>query len=749
MITPNAPVIDARGLRLTYPFADRPALDGVDLTVTAGERVLLLGPSGGGKSSLALAVMGAIPHSIPADVTGTLQVFGAPVREPARLAGRVAVVFQDPDAQLCCATVADEIAFALENQCLAPEVIEARIDASLDALALPRCWRARAVASLSGGEKQLVALAAALAQQADLLILDEVTAHLDEPASRQVYAALDRALADRPHLTALFVDHRLDALIDRIDRVVVLTAQGHVLTDGPPRHVFQREADRIQRSGAWLPTATRHALTLSPVPTPLPLTVAEVQAATATVPPVSNPAPSPEEDAAPRDRPTLVPGEVLALIGATGAGKTTLALQLTGWQSGTAAAVAFQSPDHQFLTQTVLEEAGSPERLAALGLSHAAQRHPLALSQGEKRRLSLARVLEADGPAVVVLDEPTFGLDSRWTAEVADWITKARRTDRTIILVSHDLDLVAALADRVAILADRRVIAEGPPGEVLTNGALLARAGLSVPPGLALRHGIAAVTPAPRLQPGEPALEPPGVLHPFAAAVVGLAWVIAATLVMDVERQAWLALLPLPCLILGLRVGARALWRGYAGFILFGLGFFGVNLVFYDTGRSFSPMLGAVPEGVDPGLYIGATLFLRTLAIGGGSFFAVAATTPARLARALIQQARMPPRAAFATLAALQAFPVLERDLATIRLAQAVRRGRRPRRFLIGPSTALLLLAAAIRRASRAALAMEVRGLTHPMQRSERLRVWWRKRDSLVVLIGLGILAAVLAKPGL
>src|SRR4051812_18866498 len=206
------PAAEWRGVEVLYPFARRPAVGPVDLSIRQGERVLLLGPSGSGKSTLLLTLTGLIPDSIPAEVRGEVRLCGADVssQKPWDWARQVAQYFQDADQTLCGMRVEDELAFALENRALPPERISQAVTEVMRNVGVPEEWRHRRSAQLSGGERQLVALAANLIQDAPLFVADEPTAHLAPEAARRLHDLLTNGKGGQ---TILVVDHRLDGLI--------------------------------------------------------------------------------------------------------------------------------------------------------------------------------------------------------------------------------------------------------------------------------------------------------------------------------------------------------------------------------------------------------------------------------------------------------------------------------------------------------------------------------------------------------
>ena len=537
---------------------------GATFDVRPGEVVLLLGPSGSGKSTLALTLNGLIPHDIDAEVRGrvTVDAMDAAATPVARLSTRVGMVFQDPDAQLVTGSVLDEVAFGPENLRLPVSQVLARSEQALRRVGL---WERRRdnPDALSGGGRQRLAIAAALALGSPLLVLDEPTANLDPRGVDEVYAALADIVADGDRAVVL-IEHNLDQAIDVVDRVVVLDAAGRTIADGDVDVVLRERAAELHELGVWLPTSTLAALRLRRAGfalEPLPLTPAELRAALesehapadAPIRPVSRPAPDERGhtsrttefapagadsshatlgEAAPAisvNRLTLRrgttevlhevsldirAGEFVAVVGANGAGKTSLLQAMAGIirpPKGTVrlgdADVArardlterigfvFQNPEHQFVTHTVRDEliyglrhiptteanARVDDVLTRFGLADRAEVHPFLLSGGQKRRLSVGTALIAGAP-VLALDEPTFGQDRARADELLELLAALHREGTTVIVVTHDMQLVAEYATRVIVLAAGRLVADGPAAAVFSDDALIERAGLRPPP---------------------------------------------------------------------------------------------------------------------------------------------------------------------------------------------------------------------------------------------------------------------------
>ncbi|WP_414475136.1 ABC transporter ATP-binding protein [Microvirga sp. M2] len=531
-----------REVTVQYPFADRQAVGPISLGVRQGERVLLLGPSGSGKSTLLLTLTGLVPNSIPATVSGDACLYGANVatRQPWAWATQVAQYFQDADQTLCGMRVEDEIAFALENRALPPLCIAERVTAAMRRVGVPESWRDRPSSTLSGGERQLVALAATLVQNAPLFVADEPTAHLAPQAADRLHALLTRHDSSR---SVLIVDHRLEGLIRQIDRMVVLGRDGTIMADGHPRTIFRTKRDLLTTEGIWCPAASALDARLEEAGIAPPMAPLSVDEALAHVDPVTAPREHIEKalpaveafvaeytkrsfqtapgapvvarlanaDCAPfLGAPVLRnidlaihEGEVLGLLGANGAGKSTLGLCLSGLlplkagdRTGAQGGYAFQRPENQFTAGTVRGEildalpkpmAGNvkAERvagaLAAWELSGLENRHPLELSQGQKRRLALAALTASDRWPLLVLDEPTAGLDARGVSMLISEILTLQGKGHAIAVITHDMDFALRLCPRSIIVGEGGILADGPTQALMGDTTLLERAGLAEP----------------------------------------------------------------------------------------------------------------------------------------------------------------------------------------------------------------------------------------------------------------------------
>jgi energy-coupling factor transport system ATP-binding protein len=450
--------------------------------------VLLLGPSGSGKSTLLAALAGVLGGDDEGDTAGALTVDG---RDPRAVRGTTGLVLQDPDSQVIMARVGDDVAFGCENLGVPRRELWMRVREALDlvGLAVPLDHPTEA---LSGGQKQRLALAGALAMRPGLLLLDEPTANIDPDGVREVRDAVAAVLAATGS-TAVIVEHRVEAWLDVVDRIVVLGADGGVVADGEPRAVLAAQGAALAAAGVWVPgREPRIARRAGPLARPILLTADSLTLARVPGHPLDATVAHPLDV-------TVTAGEALALTGPNGSGKTTLALTLGGllppaagevrasavlaegvdarpirWRSRellTRIGSVFQAPEHQFLTPTVrdelelgpralkLDEAEVSSRaealLTRLGLEALAAANPFTLSGGQKRRLSVGAVL-ATRPRVLVLDEPTFGQDSLTWAALVELLEELRSEGTAVVAATHDPRFVEAIGAHELALAGVR-----------------------------------------------------------------------------------------------------------------------------------------------------------------------------------------------------------------------------------------------------------------------------------------------------
>lgn len=556
--SPGAPPVAVEGLRLRYPQEGRVVLRGVDLTLRPGEIKLLLGPSGAGKSSLALTLNGLVPHQMEGDLRGRVLVNGTPTTETtlAALTSQVGMLFQDPESQIATLTVADEVAFGLENLRVPPEEIGPRVTAALGQVGMDGL-EATGTGALSGGQKQRLALASTLAMGVSILVLDEPTANLDPAGTSDFFKLLSRLKAGG--ISVLIIEHKLDELVEQVDSIAVLSWEGKIVLDGVARQVLEEGRELLEELGVWLPQVSELAnrlLDRGVTLQPYPLTVAEAVASVGALIASFGPTPLIEGETADQSAaPTLISveslsyryqeggfalrnagirvreGDFYALLGPNGSGKTTLAKHLVGLlrpQAGSLTlageditripptrlsrevAYVFQNPEHQFVALTVFEELAYSLRAAKLpeaevkataerlmeefGLGQHRQSNPFTLSQGQKRRLSVATMLALD-PRVLILDEPTFGQDYENATRIMEELQRLNERGVTLLMITHDMKLVGAYARRVGVLVRGEVRYEGSVEGLFENKALVAEARLELPPVYRVSEGVRAHRP--------------------------------------------------------------------------------------------------------------------------------------------------------------------------------------------------------------------------------------------------------------
>jgi energy-coupling factor transport system ATP-binding protein len=526
-------ILHFEGVSYRYPGAESWALNGLDLTLRPGESMLIAGSSGSGKSTLCRACVGLVPHFHHGEWIGKVIVDGLdttqhPVYEVFRHAG---LVFQNTDAQLFNQTVESELTYGLESLGLAHGEIEQRLNWA-SRLAELEDLMDRPPHFLSGGEKQRVALGSIIALRPRLLLLDEPFTHLDPQGTEELRRILRMMKSEG--MALILVEHRLHEIIQDVDQIIVLH-QGKIAAKGPPDQVLARE---VSDYGLNLPPLIRlfremglkgrplsvedaiKELKDQDLPTPFSARLLkEGKKASISFPGTSPPVVEVEDICfSYRGLPVLqdihfnlLRGESVALVGRNGGGKTTLIKHLNGLlrpHSGRLKILGqetqrrpvselsrhvgfvWQNPNDQLFQPTVREEVlTGPKTLGSydaswcdelfnrFGLVSLLERSPFTLSEGQKKRVAFAAAL-AVKPELVVLDEPTAGQDESFRRELAKFIVELRREERTVLLVTHDLEFAAEHANRWLVLAEGRIIADGLPEAVMADSKAMTRAGL-------------------------------------------------------------------------------------------------------------------------------------------------------------------------------------------------------------------------------------------------------------------------------
>lgn len=504
-------------LSYTYPQAATPALRHIDWAIGDGEFVLLAGRSGSGKSTLLRCFNGLVPHFTGGVLAGEVMLAGldAVRAGPRRLSRLVGFVAQDPEAQSVLDQVEAEVAFALENAAIPPPEMRARVEEALalvDLLPL----RDRGLATLSGGERQRLTIAAALALRPRVLVLDEPTSQLDPHSAADVLRALVR-LNEELGLTIVLAEHRLERVLRYADRLTYLEA-GRIVVDAPAREALAR----LDAAGIDVgPPLVKVARALNWQP--LPLTVMEAQPFANSIAPAPPRPPRQPSAVTPvleieglrfayHGRPALNgieltagAGEAVALLGRNGAGKSTLLKCIVGLLAAQAGEIRVdgrstrgrsvadlcrvigylpQNPDDLLFAETVADELRTTLRnhrlpetpglttdlLRELELDGLQDAYPRDLSVGQRQRVALGAVT-VTRPRLLLLDEPTRGLDGATKAALVALWRQWLAEGAALLLVTHDVELAATIAHRTVILNQGQVIAAGPTGDVLAGSS--------------------------------------------------------------------------------------------------------------------------------------------------------------------------------------------------------------------------------------------------------------------------------------
>jgi len=546
----NKNMIDIQNLSYTYPNISEPTLSGIDLHIDDGEFVLLLGASGSGKSTLIQCLNGLIPKVAGGNLEGEIVINGKDVRnyKVHQMASDVGIIFQNPDTQLFSLTVGKDVAFGPENLGMPKEEILGRIDRAMRSVGMED-MRDRFIFTLSGGEKQRVAIAGTLAMEPHVMVLDEPTSDLDPVGTGEVLS-LVRRLNQEKDMTIILIEHKIDEVVHLADRVVVMD-RGKIIMDDTPDKIFGDGHDQLKSIGIALPQLSEiiHAMkngsgdfegdlpTGSSYNTMLsrlcqllrdkPANIARFR--TAHTPPtrtaqkpkieIKNLRHTFEDGKVGLDGINLVipEGDFVALIGHNGAGKTTLINHLIGFlkpDSGTifidgndisdmrVATLAqrvgylFQNPDNQIFTDSVTQElkfgleniklrdALIEERvnhaISMMELEEFRDRHPHSLSRGQRQRLAVASILAME-PDIIVLDEPTTGQDWGHVNKFLQQIRHLNELGKTIILVTHDMNLVAEYARRTVVMDNGKIVLDGDTRHVFSEQEILEKTGITLP----------------------------------------------------------------------------------------------------------------------------------------------------------------------------------------------------------------------------------------------------------------------------
>ena len=504
--------IEIENLGFTYPSRQVPTLHGITTRVSPGAFVLLTGPTGCGKSTLLRTMNGLIPHASAGTLTGTVHLNQKNVATQPIVATcqQVALLFQNPDDQLFCTLVEDEIAFGLENLGFPYEKVKERIAFALKQVGLLG-FQNREISSLSGGQKQRVALAAVCAMQPQVLLLDEPTSHLDPQGTRDILnivAKLNKEIG----ITVILATHRTREVAPLCDHVWLMD-EGQLCLDLPKAAAFENTTP-YRRSGVQIPfgEAVPSATRLSTRATSV---VAPPQSFSLSITELNFRYPNTDKDAVRGISCEVQRGEVVAIMGANGSGKTTLIQLIAGLlrpstgvltiagktrgrvklhQLAGKVGIVFQNPDLLLQAKTIRDEvAFGPKNLRFtrktlenrvnktlrhFDLTDLGSEAPYALSRGQRQRTAVAATFSLN-PDLFLLDEPTTGQDAQHLYQLMDELCdEIRREHKTLIFATHDTDLTLKYADRVLLLRDGQVIFDGIPDKAFNDPKLLVQASL-------------------------------------------------------------------------------------------------------------------------------------------------------------------------------------------------------------------------------------------------------------------------------
>lgn len=474
-------IASLENMRLKFPGVESLLFKDFSLSFKKGEKVLILGPSGSGKSTLLQVLTGLIPHAVEvpmkADEVTIPELWG--------------FVFQDPDTQFCMPYVDEEIAFVLENLQIPREDMERYITYYLKQVGLDLNNLHTTIQTLSGGMKQRLAIASILALEPELLCLDEPTAMLDPEGTKEVWQTIKSVGEDK---TVIIVEHKIDQVVDFVDRIILLSEKGEIIADGSKAFVFDHYKHVLIDQGIWYPGVwDDYIQKKSPI--------APDDSARSETPALSLSDFKGYRGKSKKievSRVDVYSGEWITVLGENGAGKSTLLhglMQLIKTKGtyqvfgedykkmkglSDSISFVFQNPEFQFVTNTVYDEIAFTLRLEGWNeesiksrvnellsfyhLDQHAKKHPYQLSMGQKRRLSVATAIVKKQP-VLLLDEPTFGQDAKNTFAILEQLEQLRAAGTTIIMVTHDMNIVKHFATRCWFIEKAELMVDKPAAQ--------------------------------------------------------------------------------------------------------------------------------------------------------------------------------------------------------------------------------------------------------------------------------------------
>ena len=545
-------VLEFSKFSFQYDAQAEPTLHDIDLTVHRGEKILIAGPSGCGKSTLIHVINGLIPSSYHGEMTGSCRLLGKETREMSifDISLHVGTVLQDLDGQFIGLTVAEDIAFALENDCMPTEEMHRRVAEIADTVSIGSHLH-HSPNELSGGQKQRVSLAGVMVDDVEILLFDEPLANLDPATGKQAIELIDE-IHKATGATVIIVEHRLEDVLWRdVDRIILMGG-GRILSDSTPDELLS--GDLLRENGIREPlylTALKYAgVTVTPEMQPHSIrTVTLPESVQQQVRDWYHSTP-----AAPKETPgecllqaehidfsyengrhalkdislSVQQGELLAIVGRNGAGKSTFSKVVCGFETQQGGSLCFAGSDlmelsikeradhigyvmqnpNQMISQTMIfdevalglrtrkvpEDEVRPrveETLRICGLWPFRNWPISALSFGQKKRVTIAAILVLE-PEIIILDEPTAGQDYRHYTDIMEFLTELNDRGITVVMITHDMHLILEYADRAEVFSDSRMIADDTSANILTNRDVIERASLKETSlyELALRCGI-------------------------------------------------------------------------------------------------------------------------------------------------------------------------------------------------------------------------------------------------------------------
>ncbi|MFW6141839.1 MAG: ABC transporter ATP-binding protein [Candidatus Saliniplasma sp.] len=478
------PIVEVKGLSVKYPSREELSIKDVSFSIDKGDFIWVAGESASGKSTLLNCLSGFIPHIIPADVEGTINFDGRENLNARELARNVGMVHQDPESQFCTEDVEDEIAFGLENFKIPREEINKKITSVLKQL---NCTdlRQRKLHTLSGGEKQKIAIASLLVLNPEVLILDEPTSNLDAVSMKEVLDAVKQIRKKNEDMTLILAEHRIKDLLDYIDSVIKLN-DGKIISDVDDFSSIEKEKKEELIDYSY-PDYNRDTSIDNK-------SVVKIEGLNYSI----------DDEIILKDiEVDIKKGEIIALMGRNGSGKTTLTKHISGmikveegsievfgkvmnnnnmippYKLGRKIGYIFQNPNHQIFENSIKSEMMFGPKNFEKGKSKAEENlkkmkekedldeitHPHTLSFGQKRRLNIFSSSNHD-PELIIIDEPFSGQDHKNALHMASILNRLWRNGKTLIIVTHDLDFAKRFCTRVLVMEDGEIVYDGVPNKL-------------------------------------------------------------------------------------------------------------------------------------------------------------------------------------------------------------------------------------------------------------------------------------------